>query len=216
MSKLEDLYEGKKRLERAGYKLTKEMLQDIDQLEEQLIKTEVLPTLSKDIEPRLSKIQRDLVLVVEYHPGKPISVALSRKKNIAQLIDAKLLEPDPIAAHIETGPQKKTRTVMSPNTGLCVTLPNGHVIMELVAADTFANAIKEAGLMNVRNLNIYFCRINIVSTTRDHKYGSSQREMSPGLFVLTHSSTKMKKKILDKISARLNLGWKVEIIERTG
>ena len=60
MSKLEDLYEGKKRLERAGYKLTTEQLKDLDELEEQLIRTEVLPTLSKDIEPRLSKIQRDL------------------------------------------------------------------------------------------------------------------------------------------------------------
>ena len=62
MSKLEDLYEGKKRLERAGYKLTTEQLKDLDELEEQLIISEVLPTLCKDIEPRLSKIERDLVL----------------------------------------------------------------------------------------------------------------------------------------------------------
>ena len=39
---------------------------------------EILPALSSDIAPRLNPIQRDLVLVVEYHPGEPISVALSR------------------------------------------------------------------------------------------------------------------------------------------
>ncbi len=32
MSKLEDLYEGKKRFERIGYKLTPKQLQDLDEL----------------------------------------------------------------------------------------------------------------------------------------------------------------------------------------
>lgn len=54
MTKLETLYASIKGLEKVGLILTDEMLKKTDELEEQLIKTEVLPTLSKDIEPCLS------------------------------------------------------------------------------------------------------------------------------------------------------------------
>ena len=38
-------------------------------------------------------------------------------------------------------------------------------------------------------------------------------DAAPGLYVLTHSSTKDKKKILDKINTALKMGWKVEIVK---
>ena len=49
--------------------------------------------------------------------------------------------------------------------------------------------------------------------TKDKKYGHAQREAAPGLYVLTHSSTKDKKKILDKINTALNMGWQIEIVK---
>ena len=72
MTNLETLYSSLDGLKKVGLPLTEEQLALADELEEQLIKSEVLPTLSKDIEPSLTKIKRDLVLVVEYHPGEPI------------------------------------------------------------------------------------------------------------------------------------------------
>lgn len=93
MTNLETLYSSLEGLKKVGLPLTEEQLALADELEEQLIKSEVLPTLSKDIEPSLTKIKRDLVLVVEYHPGEPISVSLSRKANITELIEAKTLTP---------------------------------------------------------------------------------------------------------------------------
>lgn len=54
--------------------------------------------------------------------------------------------------------------------------------------------------MKERNLDVRFCRINIVSTIKDKKYGHAQHEVEPGLYVLTHSSTKDKKKMLEKIN----------------
>ena len=60
---------------------------------------------------------------------------------------------------------------------------------------------------------IRFCRINIVSTSKDNKYGHAQQEVEPGLYVLTHGNTKDKKKMLDKISTSLSMGWTVEIIK---
>lgn len=213
MTKLETLYASIKGLQDLGLPLNQETLKAADELEEQLIKTEILPAMSKDIEPMLSQIQRELVLVVEYKPGSPISVALSRKTNITQLIEAKKLELDPQAEHKEIGPRRKKAVRIAPWTGLCVHLPNGKIIQEKDAAATFTAAIVNAGIMRVRELGLKLCGINIVSTTIDNKYGKAQREVAPGLYVLTHSNTKDKKKLLDKISAALKLGWRVEIVD---
>ena len=76
-----------------GVKLPKGVLQQVEELEEGIIKEEILPALSGDIAPRLEPIKRDLVLVVEYHPGEPISVALSRKAKISEIMGAKTLTP---------------------------------------------------------------------------------------------------------------------------
>lgn len=210
MTKLEKLYASIKGLQELGLPLNDETLKAADDLEEQLIKTEILPAMSKDIEPRLSQIQRELVLVVEYKPGTPISVALSRKTNIAELLDAKILEQDPQAEHKEGKKHEKPIERINGKTVLRVTFPDGTVIADKKAKITFAETIKRIGLMKVRNLGISFCHVPIVSNTLDKKYGQAQIPVGDGLYVMTHSSTHDKKKQLDKISQELGLGLKVE------
>lgn len=210
MTKLEKLYASIKGLQELGLPLNDETLKAADDLEEQLIKTEILPAMSKDIEPRLSQIQRELVLVVEYKPGTPISVALSRKTNIAELLDAKILEQDPQAEHKEGKKHEKPIERINGKTVLRVTFPDGTVIADKKAKVTFAETIKRIGLMKVRNLGISFCHVPIVSNTLDKKYGQTQIPVGDGLYVMTHSSTHDKKKQLDKISQELGLGLKVE------
>ena len=73
-----------------GVKLSKDVLQQVEELEEGIIKEEILPALGYDIAPLLEPI---MVLVVEYHPGEPISVALSRKTKISEIMGAKTLTP---------------------------------------------------------------------------------------------------------------------------
>ena len=118
MTKLEKLYASIKGLQDLGLPLNQETLKAADELEEQLIKEEILPAMSQDIEPLLSKIQRELVLVVEYKPGSPISVALSRKTNISEIINAKKLAEVlrvVVARHeqlfgvVEVDPQRRLR-----------------------------------------------------------------------------------------------------------
>ena len=213
MSKLEKLYASIKGLQDLGLPLNEETLRAADDLEEQIIKNEILPTLSKDIEPRLSQIQRDIVLVVEYKPGQPISVALSRKTNISEIIEAKRLEIDSQVEHREYGQRGKQIEKRAPNTGLCVYRRDGSILQEKTAALTFAKAVKEAGLLRVRELGLKICKVPIVSTTRDKKYGDRQIEMEPGLLVITHSNNKTKKNRLERINDALHLGWNVEIIE---
>ena len=214
MTNLEKLYSIIVNSREMGVKLPEDVIQQVEELEENIIKEEILPALSSDISPRLEPIKRDLVLVVEYHPREPISVALSRKAKISEIIDAKRLDIDPQVEHREYGKRKKQTGNRSPRTGLCVFRRNGTILQEKTAALTFAMAIKEANLHRVRELGLKLCKVPIVSTTRDKKYGSRQFEMEPGLFVMTHSDTQVKKKLLDRINKALHLGWKVEIIEK--
>ncbi len=213
MSRLGDLYKAMETLRKEGLSLNEDLERQVSELEEDIIKKEILPVVTETIEPALKQVQRDLVLVVDYHPGMPISVSLSRKTNITELIEAKRLEADPEVEHKEFGPRKNKRTQIAPKTGLCIRRKDGSILQEQDAATTFTAAILEAGLMRVRELDIRFCRINVVSTTKDKKYGHAQREAAPGLYVLTHSSTKDKKKMLDKINKALNMGWELEIVK---
>ena len=213
MSRLGDLYKAMETLRKEGLSLNEDLERQVSELEENIIKKEILPIVTETIERALKQVERELVLVVDYHPGMPISVSLSRKTNITELIEAKRLEADPEVDHKEFGPRKNKRTQVAPKTGLCIRRKDGTILQEHNAATTFTSAIMEAGLIRVRQLDVRFCGINIVSTTKDKKYGHAQREVAPGLYVLTHSSTKDKSRILSKINKALNLGWKIEIIK---
>ena len=208
MSRLGDLYKAMETLRKEGLSLNEDLERQVSELEENIIKKEILPIVTETIERALKQVERELVLVVDYHPGLPISVSLSRKTNITELIEAKRLEADPEVNHKEFGPRKNKRTQIAPRTGLCIYRKDGSIIQERDAATTFTSAIMEAGLMRVRELNVRFCGINVVSTTKDKKYGNTQREAAPGLFVLTHSSTKDKKKMLDTIISFGDYGQK--------
>ena len=212
MSKLEKLYSIIENSRDVGVKLPKGVLQQVEELEEGIIKEEILPALSSDIAPRLNPIQRDLVLVVEYHPGEPISVSLSRKANIAELIDAKLLEQDPQVEHRDGTKRRKPVERINEKTILRVIFPDGTLIEDKKAKITFTKTIQKIGLMRVRNLGIAFCGVPIVSNTIDKKYGNAQVPVEGGLYVMTHSSTHDKKKQLDKISKELEIGLLVEEI----
>ena len=213
MSRLSDLYKAMETLRKEGLSLNEDLERQVSELEENIIKKEILPVVTETIEPALKQVQRDLVLVVDYHPGEPVSVALSRKTNITTLINAKRLEADPEMVHKVVGPHKVKRTNIAPRTGLCVTRKDGSILQEHDAASTFTSAIIEAGLQNVRALGLKFSHVNIVSTTDAPKNGRTPRKVAPGLYVHTHSSTLDKKKMLDRINKALNMGWTVEIVK---
>ena len=191
---------------------TEDLEQKVGSLEEDIIKKEILPVVTQTIEPALKQVQRELVLVVNYHPGEPISVSLSRKANIAELLDAKLLEQDPQVEHRDGTKRRNPVEHINEKSVLRVTFPDGTVIEDKKAKMTFTKTIQKLGLMRVRNLGIAFCGVPIVSNTLDKKYGKTQVPVEGGLYVMTHSSTRDKKKMLDKISTRLGIKLKVEEI----
>lgn len=213
MSTLSELYITMENLRKLNLPIDERLKQEAAKLEEGLIRTEILPTLTEKIEPALAQVQRELVLVVDYVPGAPLKVSLSRKRNIAEVLpDAVEIKPDPEVQHKTYGSRNVGKGEIAPKTGLRVIMPDGRVIAHAKAKDTFIATILAIGIERVRPLGMKFCKIPIISNTRDKKYGRAQHDVGNGWMILTHSSTADKKKMLDKIAKALNIKLRVEII----
>ena len=152
----------------------------------------------------LEPIQRDLVLVVEYHPGEDISVALSRKVKVAEMLEAKTISVDATPSNPDAGTSKKQSR--SSKTKLRVTLNDGTIIQERFACDTFVNAIQVAvkivGVEEGMDVNLVLNYRPLISLDDNNE-----------LIIQKQSSNYQLKGILDRISTELNLGWKVEMVE---
>lgn len=213
MSRLSKLYQAMETLASEGLELSAEQEAQLRKAEEEIIQKEILPVITDNIEPSLNQVQRELVLVVDYVPGRPLKVSLSRKRNIDEILtDAVEIKPDPIVTHRSNGPQKAKKEDIAPKTLLRVTMPDGTVIEKAKAKDTFVAVICRIGIERVRPLGLKFCKVPIIFNTRDAKYGKAQVPVDGGWLILTHSSTNDKKKQLDKIAKALKIKMKVEIV----
>lgn len=202
-------------LKELGLKINDDLIDEVNKLEEEIIKKEILPVLTEKIEPALSPVERELVLVVDYVPNQPLSVRISRKRNFAaEIPDAKVIELDPEVAHSERG-QFSVPINRVNSTRFSVEFPDGTIIAESKAADTLVATVKKIGVAKVRTIvereNLVFCRVPVISNRRDSKYGTSQKELGGGWLLITHSNNQMKKAFLDKVSKELNLGLVVRV-----
>lgn len=218
MSRLSKLYEAMETLRKEGLPVNKELEQKANELEEDIIKKEILPVLSKTIEPALQPVKRELVLVVDYMPGKPLSVHLSRKRNFtAELTDAKEMVLDPEVTHRNHAFHSDEKIERKPARDMTVTFPDGTVIAEETAVETLVKVVKKIGVTKVRKVvedyNLKFCKVPVISNRRDAKYGKSQKNLGDGWLLITHSNNPMKKAFIEKISDVLHLGIKVSLKE---
>lgn len=204
MSRLDDLYKAMETLRKEGLPVNDLLEQKASELEEEIIKKEILPVLTKTIEPALKPVQRELVLVVDYVPGQPLSVHLSRKRNFtAELGDAKEIVLDPEVSHTNhEQPHSDDKIQRGPTRDLTVTFPDGTEIAEKTAVETLVKVVKMIGVADVRKVvedyNLKFCKVPVISNRRDTKYGKSQKELGGGWLLITHSNNIMKKHFLDK------------------
>lgn len=211
MSRLSDLYKAMETLRKEGLPVDENLERKANELEEEIIKKEILPVLSKTIEPALQPVQRELVLVVDYVPGKPLSVHLSRKRNFTAEIDAKEILPDPEVEHKEIG-KTGPKVVKQPVTRLKITFSDGTVIQERNAAETFVAFVRMIGVERVRSLGLKQCKIPLVSNTIDKKYGDKQKPLGNGWFLMTNTSTQSKLKDIEFIAEAFNIKVKVDIV----
>jgi nitric oxide synthase oxygenase domain/subunit len=214
MSNLTELYITMESLRKLNLTIDEKLKNEAALLEEDLIRKEILPMLIEKIEPALKQVQRELVLVVDYVPGEDLKVHLSRKRNLADaLTDAVEIKLDPTVEHKSFGKQKAKKGEIASATRLRVTMPDGKVIAESKAAETLRKVIEQIGAERVRALGLTWCKVPFISNTKDPKYGHAQHPVGNGWYVITHSGTKDKKKVLDKIAKALHLNLKVDIID---
>lgn len=207
---LETLYRFIEDSKKLGIELPANILQQTAELEEQLIREEVLPVLRDNIDPVLRKIKRELMLLVEYSPEKPIRVRISRDGNLEGLGEAILLTPDPIPEFKQRGKQRRGGH-RGPAKHLRVTMNDGSIIGTGVdATTTFCEVLRRVGLMRVRQLNIMASGINLVSTSKDEN--RTQRQLG-GFYIFTNTSTLVKAKQLKEISGRLGIRMQVEVTD---
>ena len=219
MTKLEKLYSIIENSKDVGVKLPKDVIQQVEDLEEGIIKEEILPALSNDIAPRLEPIKRDLVLVVEYHPGEPISVALSRKVKISEIKDAKSLTtristPVKGEGKVKDGEDedhKPTKRVENTTKGLRVTFRDGTTICRSTAIETYIEALRKIGLERIPQVGLEFAGYNIVSKNkRPLEPGKIWQHECDGWYIYSNISNSQKLSALKRISNYYHLGLQIE------
>lgn len=218
MSRLNDLYKAMETLRKEGLPVNEDLEKKANEIEEEIIKKEILPILTKSIEPALQPVQRELVLVVDYIPGQPLSVHLSRKRNFtADMPDAKEIVVDPEVTHREQGKNSGSdeKIQRGPARDMVVFFPDGTIIAEKTAVETLVAVVKKIGVTQVRQVveeyKLKFCKVPVISNRRDAKYGKSQRDLGDGWLLITHSNNPMKKTFIEKVSEVLHLGIKVTL-----
>lgn len=209
MTKLQKLYSTIQNLKELGLELGDDLLKQTSELEQEIIKKEILPVVSEKIEPIIGQIQRELVLVVDYVPNESLSVRISRKRNFTEQMETIEIIPDPKVEH-NIGIIKRNSTTKSAKTNLRVTLPNGKVIENRFAYETLQEVVMLAGVEKVRSIGIIQCGVPLISNTQDNFY--NQKEIAKGMFLITHSSTGQKRQQIEKISDALDLNLKVEVL----
>ena len=219
-TKLEKLYSIIQNSEEVGVKLNDDVIRQINEAEENIIREEILPIIAQDMEPNLSAIKRDLVLVVEYHPGTPIRVALSRKMKINQITDAKTITPmherigEPVVG-LQRPPQQEahipTKKVVNHTKGIRVTFPDGTVLCLATAIETFKAALCHIGLQRVHDLNIQHSGYNLVSRKKRPTEGQVWQHEVNGWYIYSNLQNAVKMDDLRIISDKLHLGLKVDV-----
>lgn len=117
----------------------------------------------------------------------------------------KIVVPDAV----ETATRKILSSSKSSKSKLLVRFPDGKVIFEDKAADTFAQAIKIFGFDKVSDLGLVVNKEPLVSRYRSKKYNDTEID---GFFIKTHSSTAAKKRQLEDIASKLGAGMTVSIV----
>ena len=218
-TKLEKLYSIIQNSKEVGVRLSDDVIRQINEAEENIIRDEILPIIGQDIEPTLSQIKRDLVLVVEYHPGEPVSVALSRKTKISQIDDAKPIVANtqkvskPVKsdeAYIVAEPHEPVKSITNHTKGLRVMFADGTVVCNKTAIDTEIDVFRRIGFERVERVGRMRAGWPLVGKKkRPVEKGKIWQHESDGWFIYSNTNNEQKKEDLQAISDFYHLGLRI-------
>ncbi len=217
---LQDLYDIIEKSKRRGLALGEDFIRQLNEAEENIIREQILPIIGLDIEPTLSHIQRNLVLVVEYQPGEPVKVALSRKTNISQIVDAKpiVAKPYKLSTPVTGGApaqamelHEPTTTIKNHTKGIKVTFPDGTIVCHKTAIETEIDVFRRIGFERVSKVGLMKAGWPVVGRKqRPIENGHVWQHQASGWFIYSNTSNSQKKADLQAVSDYYGLGLIIE------
>lgn len=168
---------------------------------------------SKITEQSLSKVLDELIKFQSVVNEKDETIKMLNSKVVELQNKLNLFALDTPVKH-RSHNKFSYKTTKSNFYTLVVKRKDGSLVEGKSSAEIFFNTIVEADPLKVRQLNIVKNGFNIVSNVVDNKYASHQKPVGNGWYVNTHSSTCLKKKFLDEINEKLNLGLTIDVVKQ--
>lgn len=195
MEKLEKAYQAIDQLESIGFPITPELKVVIARFEREYLREEVIPLIEQEMAPLLEKMRNSFELEITYNPEDALNITL---------VDRPKVQPQLFA---EEQPSKRQKKYI-----IRVIFPDNHVSCKHMVWETLMDVIRFAGPENVQRLGINIMGGNLVSRQlhENERYRVGQKEVEPGLYVCTYSSTDTKLEQIKTINRALNLGLKIE------
>lgn len=195
MEKLQKAYEALEILKSLGLPVSSDQMRGIAKMEREYLSEEVIPLLEGELLPLVEKMRTKFQLEVTYSAEDGLDV------NLVDRVPKQ-----------ETLFQNETESRRQKKYNIRVTFPDKHVSYNKMVWETLMEVVRYAGPEKVRELEIIVMGGNLVSSEllENERYRVGQKEVKPGLYVNTYSSTDTKYEQIKKINRSLNLGLIVE------
>ena len=205
MDELKKAYDALEVLKALGLPVSSEQLKGIEDMEREYVENTIIPTLQKTLKPMVKKLQNNFSLHVEINKETGLNI---RMVKFYKEQDA------PLPSMIRTPKETAGSGVRQGRNLIKVVFPDGQEICHNQVWKTLMEVVKYAGLQKVRKLGIYEMGDNLISNQLNKKtqYRVAQKEIEPGWYLQTLSSTDAKLRHIKQINDRLRLGLKVSLV----
>lgn len=206
-AELEELYNYIEFSKKLNVELSDSVLWQVTDAENRWIAQAMMPAIREHLEPLLNILKNSVNLAIDYRPGEPVKVQVSRE---GQPVKAKpsRLHRSPAC---ESG-QGHRRSISI----LRIWINDHDCIQEKNAVQSMIKAVNLAGPARVAALRIPTTGEYLVqkNCNKVERYAISQKELNDGWLLQTCCNSAQKKKQLERISDALGLGWRVELVEK--
>lgn len=195
MEKLEKAYQAIDLLRSIDMPISLEQRTMLARMEREYLREEVLPLFEQEISPLVKNMRNSFEIEVTYNQEEGLDVTLiERPKVQTQLF-----------SNVQSSRRQKKYIIR-------VLFPDNHVSCKQMVWETLIDVVRYAGPERVRNLGITIMGGNLVSNElhENERYRVGQKEVEPGLYVCTYSSTDTKLEQIKNINKQLNLGLQIE------
>lgn len=195
MERLKKAYEALDLLQAIDIPISTEQKNIVAQLEKDYLREEVIPLFEQEMLPLVENMRNSFELEVTYSKDEGLDITLVEHSKIQAQING------------SDQPSRKQKKYI-----IRVIFPDNHVSCNKMVLETLLDVVRYAGPRNVQKLGINIMRGNLVSSelNENERYRIGQKEIEPGLYVCTYSSTDTKYDQIKTINRLLKLGLKIE------